>query len=148
MAANAPGIIAQPETVPLAAGSRLGTYEIAALIGAGGMGEVYRAKDVRLNRQVAIKVLPAAVSGDSDRLSRFEREAQVLAALNHPNIAGIYGVEDSGGTPALVMELVEGPTLADRSAVGDSRSTRQLPSRGSLPTPCTRHTNKGSCIAI
>jgi len=102
--------------VPLAAGSRLGPYEIATLIGAGGMGEVYRAKDVRLNRQVAIKVLPAAVSSDSDRLARFEREAQVLAALNHPNIAGIYGVEDSGGTPALVMELVEGPTLADRIA--------------------------------
>ena len=102
--------------MPLAAGSRLGPYEIATLIGAGGMGEVYRAKDVRLNRQVAIKVLPAAVSSDSDRLARFEREAQVLAALNHPNIAGIYGVEDSGGTPALVMELVEGPTLADRIA--------------------------------
>src|SRR5688572_14576968 len=82
------------------------------------MGEVYRAKDLRLQRQVALKVLPSAVASDPERLARFEREAQVLASLNHPNIAAIYGVEDSTGTPALVMELVEGETLAERIARG------------------------------
>ena len=91
----------------LTAGTRLGPYEIAALIGKGGMGEVYRATDTNLKRRVAIKVLPASVSGDPDRLARFQREAEVLAALNHPNIAQIYGLEKSGGTIALIMELVE-----------------------------------------
>jgi Tol biopolymer transport system component len=95
----------------LAAGTRLGPYEILALIGAGGMGEVYRARDTKLNREVAIKVLPAAFANDSDRMARFEREAQVLASLNHPHIAAIYGLEESDGMRALVMELVEGPTL-------------------------------------
>jgi serine/threonine-protein kinase len=104
--------------VALAPGTRLGAYEIVALIGSGGMGEVYRARDGRLNRDVAIKVLPADVSADHDRLARFEREAQALASLNHPNIAHIHGVDDSSGAPALVMELVEGPTLADRIAKG------------------------------
>ena len=102
----------------LAPGTRLGAYDIVALIGSGGMGEVYRARDSRLNRDVAIKVLPADVAADHDRLARFEREAQVLASLNHSNIAQIHGVDDSSGTPALVMELVEGPTLADRIAKG------------------------------
>src|SRR5687768_326279 len=82
------------------------------------MGEVYRARDSRLARVVAIKVLPAAFATDADRMARFQREAQLLASLNHPNIAAIYGVGDSGGSPALVMELVEGPTLADRIALG------------------------------
>ena len=95
-------------------GSRLGPYEITAQIGEGGMGEVYRATDTNLKRQVAIKVLPAAVAADAERLTRFQREAEVLASLNHPNIAAIYGIERSGSTTALVMELVEGPTLADR----------------------------------
>ena len=99
-------------------GTRLGVYEILALIGSGGMGEVYRAKDTKLHRDVAIKVLATEVAADADRLARFEREAQVLASLNHPNIAHIHGVEDSTGAPALVMELVEGPTLADRIASG------------------------------
>jgi serine/threonine-protein kinase len=97
---------------------RLGPYEILSALGAGGMGEVYRARDAKLNRDVAIKVLLSAVASDPDRLARFGREAQVLASLNHPNIAHIYGVEDSGGDPALVMELVEGPTLADRIGQG------------------------------
>src|SRR6266516_627572 len=92
----------------LASGNRLGHYEILAPIGAGGMGEVYRARDTKLNREVAIKMLPEAFAADPDRMARFAREAQVLASLNHPNIAAIYGVEDG----ALVMELVEGPTLA------------------------------------
>ena len=87
-------------------------------LGAGGMGEVYRARDTKLNRDVAIKVLLPAVANDPDRLARFSREAQVLASLNHPNIAAIYGLEDQGDTRALVMELVEGPTLADRIARG------------------------------
>ena len=111
----------------LAPGSRLGAYEILSLIGSGGMGEVYRARDSRLNRDVAIKVLPADVAADHDRLARFEREAQVLASLNHPNIAQIHGVDDSSGTPALVMELVEGPTLADRIAKGPIPLDEALP---------------------
>jgi serine/threonine-protein kinase len=104
--------------MPLFAGSRLGPYEIVAPLGAGGMGEVYRARDTKLNREVAVKVLPETLADDRDRLARFSREAQMLAALNHPNIAHIYGVDESTGTPALVMELVEGPTLADRLANG------------------------------
>src|SRR5438105_4932486 len=97
--------------MPLAPGVRLGCYEVLAPVGAGGMGEVYRAKDVRLDREVAIKVLPAAVARNGDRLARFEREAKVVASLNHPNIAQIYGVEEDGETRAIVMELVAGDTL-------------------------------------
>jgi serine/threonine-protein kinase len=108
-------------------GTRLGGFEIVALIGSGGMGEVYRARDSRLNRDVAIKVLPADVAADHDRLARFEREAQALASLNHPNIAQIHGVDDSSGTPALVMELVDGPTLADRIAEGPIPLDEALP---------------------
>jgi serine/threonine protein kinase len=99
-------------------GSRLGFYDILSPIGAGGMGEVYRARDTKLGRDVALKILPDAFASDADRLSRFKREAQVLASINHPNIAQIYGVEDSGATHALVLELVDGPTLADRIAEG------------------------------
>jgi serine/threonine-protein kinase len=108
-------------------GTRLGPYEITALLGVGGMGEVYRATDTNLKRQVAIKVLPAAVAGDAERLARFQREAEVLAALNHPNIAHVYGLEKSDGTGALVMELVEGPTLADRIAKGPIPLDEALP---------------------
>jgi serine/threonine-protein kinase len=111
----------------LSPGSRLGPYEISSRIGAGGMGEVYRAIDTNLGRQVAIKVLPEAVAADRDRLARFDREARTLAALNHPNIAAIYGLERSGGTTALVMELVEGPTLADRTAQGAIPVAEALP---------------------
>jgi len=100
----------------LTIGSRLGPYEILALLGAGGMGEVYRTRDTKLNRDVALKVLPTAFALDPDRLARFKREAQVLASLNHPNIAAIYGFEESDGIQALVLELVEGPTLAERLA--------------------------------
>ena len=111
----------------LFAGSRLGPYEIVTLLGAGGMGEVYRAHDTKLNRDVAIKVLLPAVANDPDRLARFSREAQVLASLNHPNIAQIHGLEDAEGVRALVMELVEGPTLADRIAQGAIPLTDALP---------------------
>jgi eukaryotic-like serine/threonine-protein kinase len=104
--------------VALAPGTRLGPYEILSAIGAGGMGEVYKARDIKLNRDVALKILSEAFALDGDRIARFRREAQVLASLNHPNIAAIYGFEDSGSTHALVLELVEGPTLADRIATG------------------------------
>ena len=99
-------------------GSRLGPYEITAKLGEGGMGEVYRATDSKLKRDVAIKVLPGAFTADPERLARFEREAQLLAQLHHPNIASIFGLEESGGVRALVMELVEGPTLAEKLAQG------------------------------
>src|SRR5579871_407112 len=102
----------------LASRTRVGPYEIQSPLGAGGMGEVYRARDSRLGRDVALKVLPAAFAADAERMARFQREAQVLASLNHPNIASIYGLEDSGNVRALVMELVEGPTLADRLTQG------------------------------
>src|SRR5437867_4073215 len=102
----------------LSAGTLLGSYEILAPLGAGGMGEVYRALDRRLDREVAVKVLPPAFAQDSERLARFEREAKVLASLNHPNIAGIYGLEESAGVHHLVLELVPGETLAQRLAAG------------------------------
>src|ERR1700693_575789 len=98
----------------LAAGSKLGPYEILAPIGKGGMGEVYRARDTKLKRDVALKVLPQALATDPERRGRFEREAQALAALNHPNIAAIYGLEDSTDRMALIMELVDGVPLTDR----------------------------------
>src|SRR5436190_8168557 len=105
--------------MPLQAGTRLGPYEILTAIGAGGMGEVYRARDTKLNRDVAIKILPDVFAADLDRVARFEREAQVLASLNHPNIAQIFGLEGQEGQEgrdgqrALILELVEGSTLAD-----------------------------------
>jgi serine/threonine-protein kinase len=108
----------RPRAQAFEPGTRLGTYEISALIGVGGMGEVYRATDTNLKRQVAIKVLPAAFANDVERLARFQREAEILAALNHPNIAGLYGFEDTGGSKLLVMELVDGPTLAERIRKG------------------------------
>src|SRR4030095_9888017 len=111
----------------LAPGTRLGPYEIGAQIGVGGMGEVYRARDMNLGRDVAIKVLPEALAHDAERLARFEREAKTLAALNHPNIAHIYGLQESDGTKALVMELVEGPTLAERIARGAIPVDEALP---------------------
>ena len=111
----------------LTIGTRLGPYEILAPIGAGGMGEVYRARDTKLNRDVALKILPEAFVTDPDRLARFRREAQVLASLNHPNIGHIYGFEDSGATHALVLELIEGPTLADRIASGPMALADVLP---------------------
>ena len=102
----------------LSVGTRLGAYEVTGVLGAGGMGEVYRARDTKLGREVALKVLPETFAADPDRLARFAREAQLLASLSHPHIAAIYGLEDSGDRRALVLELVEGPTLADRIAEG------------------------------
>src|SRR5438034_8404096 len=102
--------------MPLATGTRIGPYEILAPLGQGGMGEVYRARDPRLGRDVAIKALTAEFARDPGRLARFQREAQTLAALSHPNIAAIYGLEEAGDVPHLVLELVEGETLAERLA--------------------------------
>jgi eukaryotic-like serine/threonine-protein kinase len=116
-----------PPTMPLPAGTRLGPYEVTAQIGVGGMGEVYRATDSNLKRAVAIKVLPESVAADTERLARFQREAEVLASLNHPNIAAIYGLQRSSGMTALVMELVEGPTLEDRIAEGPISIDEALP---------------------
>ena len=104
--------------LPLTPGTRLGVFLLSDLIGRGGMGEVYRATDTKLKRQVAIKILPPSFAADHDRLARFQREAEVLASLNHPNIAAIYGLEESGGLTALVMELVEGDDLSQRIARG------------------------------
>src|SRR5215470_20106756 len=111
----------------LTAGVRLGPYEILVPLGAGGMGEVYKARDTKLNREVALKVLPDAFALDAEYLARFKREAQMLASLNHPQIAGIYGFEDSGSTHALVLEFVNGPTLADRIAKGPIPLDEALP---------------------
>src|SRR5512145_2062138 len=113
--------------MPLTPGTRLGAYAILGHIGAGGMGEVYRATDSHLKRSVAIKVLPAAMASDADRLSRFQREAEVLASLNHPNIAAIYGLEKTADLTALVMELVEGEDLSTHIARGPIPLAEALP---------------------
>src|SRR5262249_10248992 len=115
----------------LAAGSRLGAYEILGLIGQGGMGEVYRARDTRLERDVAVKVLPEQFAADAERVARFEREARTLASLNHQHIGGIYGLEDIDGSKALILELVEGPTLAE--SIAGSALKSQGPRRAGLP---------------
>jgi Tol biopolymer transport system component len=113
--------------MPLQPSVRLGPYEVIAQIGVGGMGEVYRAVDTNLKRAVALKVLPDSVAGDPERLARFQREAEVLASLNHPNIAHIHGLEKSAGITSLVMELVEGPTIGDRIALGPIAVEDALP---------------------
>jgi eukaryotic-like serine/threonine-protein kinase len=134
-------------------GTSLGPYQIVAKLGEGGMGEVYRATDTKLKRQVAIKILPSSVAADHDRLVRFQREAEVLASLNHPNIAAIYGLEEGqegqeGKTLAIVMELVDGEDLAQRIGRGRVRSTRRSRLRNKLWTPSKRLTSKGSSTAI
>src|ERR1019366_8181671 len=111
----------------LTSGTKLGAYEVVSPLGAGGMGEVYRARDSKLGRDVALKVISEQFARDAERMARFQREAKVLASLNHPNIASIYGLEDSGATHALVMELVEGPTLADRTGSGPIPISDVLP---------------------
>src|SRR5262245_60999000 len=117
-AAAAIQLITQP--AGLEPGQRVGPYEIISLIAAGGMGEVYRARDARLKRDVALKILPESVAADRERIERFEREAEILASLNHPHIANIYGVEEDRGTRAIVMELVDGETLEERIAAHPS----------------------------
>jgi eukaryotic-like serine/threonine-protein kinase len=117
--------VAQPTR--LKAGARVGPYELLAELGAGGMGEVYRAHDRKLGRDVALKILPTSFAADPERLRRFAREARLLAALNHPNIAAIYGLEESGGVRGLVMELVEGEDLSQRIARGAISIDEALP---------------------
>src|SRR3974390_855574 len=113
--------------MPLTIGTQLGSHEITALLGKGGMGEVYRARDLKLKREVAIKILPEEFARDADRVSRFQREAEVLASLSHPNIAGIYDLAEANGSRYLVLELVEGETLADRIARGPVPVDEALP---------------------
>src|SRR5438128_9840235 len=117
-------------------GAQLGSHEITALLGKGGMGEVYRARDMKLKREVAIKILPEEFSRDSDRVSRFQREAEVLASLNHPNIAAIYDLEEANNTRFLVLELVEGQMLAERIQ------------RGALPVEEALNIAKNICEAL
>ncbi len=128
----------------LQSGARLGGYEILSPLGAGGMGEVYRARDTRLKRDVAIKVLPETLSTDPDRLARFQREAELLATLNHPNIAAIYGLEESAGASAIVMELVEGETLADLLAKGSG--PRAQGSAGEQPSAISPRPSRGLAV--
>jgi serine/threonine protein kinase len=111
----------------LVSGLKLGLYEVLSPLGAGGMGEVYRARDTKLGRDVALNVLPAAFAADPERMARFKREALVLASLNHPHIGTIYGFEDSSSVHALVMDFIEGSTLADRIAGGPIPGDEALP---------------------
>src|SRR5579863_8989433 len=104
--------------MPLQPGDKLGHYEVLSLLGQGGMGEVYKARDTTLKRDVALKVLPASFLRDSERMARFQREAEVLASLDHPNVGPIYGIVDSEDSRGLVLALIEGPTLADRIEAG------------------------------
>src|SRR5262245_14079655 len=113
--------------MPLGPGTRFGSYEIVSVLGEGGMGQVWRARDTKLGREVAIKVLPASLTSDPERLARFSREAQVLASLNHPNIAAIHHLEEASAGPAIVMELVDGETLADRIGRGPVPIDEALP---------------------
>ncbi len=146
----APLAESRPESTGDLAGRRLGVYQIEARIGAGGMGEVYRARDTKLGRDVAIKVLPPHLMVDADRRARFEREARLLATLNHSNIAQIYGLEESDGLQALVMELVPGETL-DRMIRSPSARIEgrrpHWPSRGRSPTRWMRRTSGESSTA-
>ena len=128
-------------------GTRIGPYDIDAQIGVGGMGEVYRATDTNLKRAVAVKVLPASVASDPDRLKRFQREAETLASLNHPNVAQIHGLERAGAAIALVLELVEGPTLADRIRQGPIPSMKPCRSPNRSPTRSKQLTTTQSFTA-
>ena len=133
--------------MPVTSGSRFGSYDIHSLLGAGGMGEVYRAHDSKLGRAVAIKLLPEAWASDRERLARFEREARVLASLNHPHIAALYGFEEAAGRHLLVMELVEGPTLADRLVRGPMRVDETLDVAHQIAEALEAAHEKGSSIA-
>jgi serine/threonine protein kinase len=132
------------ERMALVAGSRLGPYDILAPLGAGGMGEVYRAKDTKLGRDVAPKILPASFTNDPERVARFRREAQVLASLNHPHIAQIHGLEEVGGSQFLVLELVDGQDSRCQSTVGRQQRGRAMVT--SCSTPPGR-TTPSTCLA-
>jgi eukaryotic-like serine/threonine-protein kinase len=125
-----------PQTSALEIGTMVAHYRLTGKIGEGGMGEVYRARDTKLQRDVALKILPQAMAQDADRMARFEREARTLASLNHPNIAAIYGLEESNGIHALVMELVDGETLGER--LRRPRPLTRPASRDTLPASGAR----------
>ena len=127
--------------------SRLGVYEVIASIGQGGMGQVFRARDTKLDRDVAIKILPEAFAHDADRLARFQGEAKTLASLNHPNIAAIHGLEESGGVTAIVMELVEGDDLHSAPRAERFHSTRHCRSRSRSRTHSKPRTSRASFTA-
>ena len=129
-------------TLALTPGTRLGADAVTAQIGEGGMGQVYRATDTRLKRQVAIKILPPSLAADPDRLARFQREAEVLASLNHPNIAAVYGLEEGAGITPLVMELVEATTCRSGLRAARSRSVRRFRSRTRSPTRSKQRTSR------
>ena len=134
--------------MPLSAGTRLGPYEILNQIGAGGMGEVYRARDTRLSREVAVKVLPAGAGKDPDRQRRFEQEARAASALNHPNILTVHDVGESDGSPYVVCELLEGETLRQRSWPVRSRLGPRSMTRSRSRPGSRRRTTRASCTAI
>ena len=131
----------------LSPGVRLGPYQVVSPLGAGGMGEVYRATDTRLGRDVALKLLPPEFASDPDRLARFEREAKLLASLHHPNVATLFGLEETDGQSVLVMELVAGEDLAERLKRGPIPSTKPPPSRGRSPRRSRRPTRTASSTA-
>ena len=137
-----------PPAGRLAAGQRVGPYEIAAPLAVGGMGEVYRARDARLGREVAVKILPAALSGDEERLLRFEQEARAAGALNHPSVLVVHDVGSHEGAPYLVTELLEGQTLRERLSSGTcrraARSRSRRRSRPASPPPTTRASSTGT----
>ena len=128
-------------------GQSIGPHKVVRLIGEGGMGQVWQATDTQLNRDVALKILPDAFASDPDRLARFKREAQIYASLNHPNIAQIHGIEEAEGTRAIVLELVEGPTLADRIATGPISLDESLPIASRSLRPLKRRMSKASFTA-
>jgi serine/threonine protein kinase len=134
--------------MPLTAGARLGPYDIVSLIGAGGMGEVYRARDTRLARDVALKVLPESFSADADRLRRFEQETCAAGALNHPNVLVVHDFGSHGGGPFLVSELLEGATLREQLSGHRCRCGRRLTTRSRSPPGSRPRTSAGSSIAI
>jgi serine/threonine protein kinase len=134
--------------VTLTAGTRFGAYDILSLIGIGGMGEVYCARDRKLGRNVAIKVLPAGLADDPDRLARFEREARALAALNHRHIGAIYGFEEADGIRALVLELIDARRWRSGWPKDRCRPAKRWRSRGRLPRHSTPRTSAASCTAI
>src|SRR6266849_4580587 len=128
----------------LSAGARLGPYEVVSPLGAGGMGEVYKARDMRLERTVAIKVLPEHLSSSPDVRQRFEREAKTISALSHPHVCALYDVGNQDGVEYLVMEYLEGETLAGRLAKGPLPLEQTLRTGSRSPTPWTRHTGRES----
>ena len=134
--------------MPLTPGSRLGPYDILVLLGAGGMGEVYRAKDTKLGREVALKILPATFTNDPERVARFRREAQVLASLNHSHIAQIHGLDEANGTQFLVLELVDGESLDRRTARGRIPVDEALGITKQIAEALEAAHEKGSSIGI